>query len=85
MKKFGNEKNFKTHVFSHMEISFSEITQFLARKKKEKAGLEMEMITHPDTRCWASKLTMLFSFEWQVPCLWQQLFCWLPCLHNGVT
>jgi hypothetical protein len=43
----------------------------------------MEMITHSDTQCWASKLTMLFSFEWWVPCLWQQLFCWLPCLHNS--
>jgi hypothetical protein len=23
------------------------------------------MIRHPDTQCWASKLTMLFSFEWR--------------------
>jgi hypothetical protein len=36
------------------------------------------MITHPDTPCWASKLTMLFSFEWWVPCLWQQLFLLAP-------
>jgi len=80
----ATKKKFK-QMFLAIWKFLSAKSRNLARKKKEKAGLEMEMITHPDTRCWASKLTMLFSFEWQVPCLWQQLFCWLPYLHNGVT